>query len=686
MLLLIPLSMALTEEERVEFCNNVYLSTNSTNLTHNLMNGQVGTVVGGNPTLVASGGVNNSAYIDFDGLADKIEYNGSGNFSELWNVSVFFWSLLNPTGSIDTVIAKGDNIGISHWLFNADDRAGQKNIHIDDVGTGGITKLSQPNTDLLGTWNMYSFSLNTTINQRLHAHLFVNDTEVGFSIDTDAGYNTSINNIGIGSDMAGSSNDFNGFMTLIMIYNGTSNQSIVESVYNETRSGRPFCPFNVTVAPPVADTQNPNFNVNTINNTAPRNDETVGLSIVVNDETALSSYRLADNRTGTFINSTAFTIGGTSSNATFNMTLASQFRGDVVGYEWHVSDSAGNTNTSGIFTFAIANTPPGNATILFPTESLTTFLQPLDINVTFENDADSDPITIFYYINDVLNQTSSVNTTLNASDSEYTLKVSLFDGLDFGVNTTRTFILDTANPIITVEAPLNNTLHNSDIAVGITCTNINLLNLSYVFHNSTDILQAEFNSTVNATESKLQVPITATGLDGQYQLNVSCLDNASLTTKQFLILDLDTTAPAISTAISNATPQEAEVIQINGTCTDNQLGSVAIANNQTGALTNITIVAVPGSTTYIHNHTVVLGTISHQYTCTDSASNSIQSGLISYTSSPGPAVDEPTEAEAFTSNFTSAIATVAVIMILIVVLVIVATIVIKAFSERFKRN
>ena len=73
--------------------------------------------------------------------------------------------------------------------------------------------------------------------------------------------------------------------------------------------------------------------------------------------------------------------------------------------------------------FTVANTPPGAATILFPTDLLNTTQQPLDLNVTFADDADSDTITIYYYINGKLNQTSTTTTTFNASDGNYELKL-----------------------------------------------------------------------------------------------------------------------------------------------------------------------------------------------------------------------------------------------------------------------
>ena len=53
------------------------------------------------------------------------------------------------------------------------------------------------------------------------------------------------------------------------------------------------------------------------------------------------------------------------------------------------------------------NSPPQTPVILFPTTNLITMDQPMDINVTFPADLDLDGITIHYFIDGVLNQTSA---------------------------------------------------------------------------------------------------------------------------------------------------------------------------------------------------------------------------------------------------------------------------------------
>lgn len=401
-------------------------------------------------------------------------------------------------------------------------------------------------------------------------------------------------------------------------------------------------------APPPADTQNPTFATASINISNPRINDVVGLSQEVLDETLLASYRFADNRTGSFVNSSAFTIGGTTANATFNLTVT-QVRGTVIGFQWSIADDAGNTNQTAIDSFTVSNTAPQTPTIIFPTPSLTTAQQPLDLNVTFPSDVDGDAITITYSINGVFNQTSETNTTLNASDGVFTLAVSLSDSFDSSSNATVTFTIDTLNPINNIILPVNNSIHEIQIPVQITCNNINVINLSYIFINeSGSIFQTEHNdSDINdlGTQATLNVPITIAGLtDGVFSLNTTCLDNASNSDFEFHTLNIDTSIPAIvSTQLSNSSPEENDIIQLEITCSDTFIGidTIFIANNASDiTFTNITSSNFlnDSSATFQFNHTAVVGNITHVFTCIDGSGKSIQSANINYGGSETPSI------------------------------------------------
>ena len=61
--------------------------------------------------------------------------------------------------------------------------------------------------------------------------------------------------------------------------------------------------------------------------------------------------------------------------------------------------------------------------------------------MTFTADPDGDAITIYYYVNGIINDTTTTNTTFNGTDGTYILNVSLFDTVGFSENVTALFIL-----------------------------------------------------------------------------------------------------------------------------------------------------------------------------------------------------------------------------------------------------
>lgn len=430
-----------------------------------------------------------------------------------------------------------------------------------------------------------------------------------------------------------------------------------------------FSVYNISTeaaAPP--DVDPPTFGADSINDSFIQINEDITVSIVAIDETELGFVTFAHNLSGTLTNITINTASGTSSNESFIFTNT-QARGHEVGYQFTINDSFANTVQTSIFTYEVQNTPPPDLSILFPSpDGLITFLQPLDLNVTFPSDADFDTLTIFYYIDGVLNQTSLTNTTFNASDGTFILNVSIFDDVEHSANQTIMFTIDTLNPIITITEPINNSLHGQDILVDLQCTNINIQNVTYIFHNeSNSSIQTEVNATQDITLSTLDIPILISGLgDSQYNLNVTCTDNASLSASQFLFLNLDQTVPSLQTTLNNNTPEILTNVQINSSCSDvNGVSLTSFQNNASGTQTNITTLIPLNVTpfTYIFNHTAVNGTIAHVVTCEDAVGNSIQSAEIIYTALPQGIDTEPPIIDSTAISNTEPQATVDIIQI-----------------------
>lgn len=424
--------------------------------------------------------------------------------------------------------------------------------------------------------------------------------------------------------------------------------------------------------PVVPDNTPPFFLTDSINDTSIRINEPINVALDSRDGVELASVSLANNLTATLTNISTQTFSTTATNASFNFTNT-LVRGHVVGYQFTLVDASGNTNQTDILTYVVQNTPPETPTIIFPTEGLFTPNQPLDINYTFLADPDLDGVRIDCYIDGVLNQSSFTNTTLNASDASYSLSCSTDDGQSSSAsNATVSFTIDTINPILTITAPVNNSIHTQNIEVNLTCTNVNLKNMTYIFHNvSNASIQEEVNVT-NGGVATISVPITISGLgDQQYSFNVSCTDNASLTTNRFLNLNLDQSNPIIiSTDLENQTPQENQNISYNVTCSDNFIGvaSILIASNATPPLSNISTLTFPNQATANaeFNHTVVLGnSIAFISTCIDGAGLETQSGFQIYNSSAAPVIVTERQTTQLLENFLTVALAIGIIIALI---------------------
>ncbi len=584
--------------------------------------------------------VDNGGSFSFDGINDFIELESNSNLSlSGYNFSLFMW--VNTSETTEAMLWATDVSGSRGTVFKFQPSIGH--YRLSDEGTGQNTASLTNSAEGTWAWIGVTFNHNTR-----NTTIYFNGTSPNSEIEASVySLSTAITMIGK-REFVGSERFYGGAIDEIALWKDRIlSATEVQNVFNNYSAG--IRPTDSLVPPPPPDSIPPSFVNDSINNTSPKINEVVGLSIVITDDTALSNYRFAHNTSGTFVNSTPFTISGTDVNATFNLTVTAS-RGNVVGYQWHSEDSTGNANTSSIFGFTVENTAPETPTIIFPTNNLETFVQPLALNVTFPNDADSDAITISYYINDILNATSSSNVTFTAGDLDYNLKVSLSDGFASSANATVNFTIDTTNPIITITLPANNTIHNANITVNISCINLNLVNLSYVFFNSTDIVQTEFNDATNVTESFLTQFIDTSGIgNGAYQLNVSCIDNSTNTDFKFINLNFDNTAPVITGLTINQTNGTAgDIIEVSATCSDANLDTIDVQFNSTGAfVTEESAINLGTDITFLHNETVIEGFIAHRFICNDTLNQSSTSGLLTYTGFTVPSIPLITGAVVF---------------------------------------
>jgi hypothetical protein len=273
----------------------------------------------------------------------------------------------------------------------------------------------------------------------------------------------------------------------------------------------------------VPDTSEPYFGSSSINNTEIKINDDVLISIEALDDVALDWIRIAHNQSGSMTNQSLVDISGVSKNETYTLGVALP-KSNVIGYQWWINDTSNNVNTSNIETITVINTPPSVASIIYPTASLRTNIEPVDFNVTSLSDADSDIVTYYYYVNETLNATSINNISSGLADGYYKLEVSAYDNEEFSSNSSVEFEIDTTNPILTVTSPTDTATYDANISVSISCIDSNPFLLNYtVVNSSSSVVKSTQDDTVPLAISE-EIDITNLA-DGLYNMTVYCSDS-----------------------------------------------------------------------------------------------------------------------------------------------------------------
>ena len=203
----------------------------------------------------------------------------------------------------------------------------------------------------------------------------------------------------------------------------------------------------------------PFFSLNNTNDTTPKIYEGVQINITINDTTTnVSGFIFSwDNGTGTFVNDSYRPLGDDAQSeiVVVNKTIE-RVQGTLMTWRWHANDTLGNWNVSTNESLTVANTVPTTPTIIHPANNSILNSYPILLNYS-SSDADSHSITYWIYINNILNGSTAVNWSFNASDSTYTWYVIAGDGIDNSSNSSiNSFILDSTPPFFTL-----NTTNNS---------------------------------------------------------------------------------------------------------------------------------------------------------------------------------------------------------------------------------
>jgi hypothetical protein len=347
------------------------------------------------------------------------------------------------------------------WCFKANDTL--NNVNSSGCGNGFIFSYnttasggSAPATDYNGTLNisLNNGDFNVTQNQTINLNFSVcavggnghqvNDSffygylatgAIATRVNATAGnkpfYNSTgtINN-SCGFLSTGSCCSFNVTINAtgaFGAYRGTGNVTS-NNTYVLANGTRPFW-LNISMINAGANTA-PWYVGNASNVSAPNISQVVGFRINFSD-TAINFTTLMQNQTGAWANTSVPCFNRASCNVTINLTISAT-RGKAIGWQIFGNDSAGMINQTPMSIITVSNTLPVE-TMKWPSSGYVSYYENISINWS-SSDADSDSMTAYLYINGSFNKTMTGNTTINFSQGNYVLNLSVSDGYNFTAN------------------------------------------------------------------------------------------------------------------------------------------------------------------------------------------------------------------------------------------------------------
>ena len=164
---------------------------------------------------------------------------------------------------------------------------------------------------------------------------------------------------------------------------------------NDTAKNGAWYSSNYTL---VVDTTYPQWWNNQTNATAatPKFNETIQLNITLTDNFGLAYYIFSWNNSGQFVNESPAAISGINVTISLNKTV-NITRRPTIGWMFFFNDSAGNLNSTPIFTFKIINTPPTAPVLVSPDNNNITLNRTPTFIWNASYDLDND--TIIYILN-----------------------------------------------------------------------------------------------------------------------------------------------------------------------------------------------------------------------------------------------------------------------------------------------
>ncbi|MBI2138973.1 LamG domain-containing protein, partial [Candidatus Woesearchaeota archaeon] len=481
----------------MNFENRSALGENSTYVVDVSRFGNNGTCSGTNCPIWNYSNKYGGAY-KYDGSDDYIDL-GTGNIIPTGTNpnSISLWMYYDDTsitGTVESIFFLKQDTQYALYMF---DSGGTD--HIDLAFRGyGVTH-TVPSTVLQNWVHIVAVYLGGDKATSSNYRLYFNGVLLSNSARTTGGAATYNN---IGSQQGSSS--FNGYIDEFRIWNRSLSASEVNQLYmsnlqkfnsthwelyvnqsknattgleNGTYTYRAFAfdtsnNWNNTEQRTLTiDATAPSFSNNQTNASSATQNSNVTFNITITDNIGLSYFIFSWNGTGVWDNATNGTLSGAAQNVTVNKTPTVPTN-NIVAYRWYANDSAGNLNSSILYSFQIVsgNTAPAVTTPTF-NNTVPKTNDDLRTNTTYSDDnGDAGTLTFAWKINNTVIYTenytavasgtilfSNFSSRFFAYSDRINVTVNATDGTD-GSGTANSTNITVLNTVPNVTTPtLNNT-------------------------------------------------------------------------------------------------------------------------------------------------------------------------------------------------------------------------------------
>ena len=266
-----------------------------------------------------------------------------------------WWVRMTTESDADNAIAFGDFSGANTNMVWSNNGANSERI---SDGTESYDTGEQPQT---AAWQQNCMSVSDGSSAGL-TFAYKNGAAASTPSSGLIFYtNLPAHNLTIGDCHSTCNSPFNGAIDEVFIWNRGITLADVQDHYNSGAG------LGCVALFPSADLTPPSFSNDDVNNTLPKENDTININITITEAVNnISGYIFSwDNGTGIFKNDSfvnLITEGIKIVNVSVNKTIEVP-EGTIIKYQWWANDTLGNMGNSSIFSFTVAGTTSPNVTI-----------------------------------------------------------------------------------------------------------------------------------------------------------------------------------------------------------------------------------------------------------------------------------------------------------------------------------